>query len=168
MTDEKEVLEEETTEEVSESKKSEVEEKVKKQIEAKEAKREKLGIYRISEYLKEEHKWEIWLFLAVSIITLLLGCLILNGALAIRSDFPVLGQYSSLFGWILVVVSALGLLYALYPFFKPAFPEFKKITWLKVPEFIGNVIRAFVFMLVFIALFILYDYFMTSVLKLIF
>ena len=53
-------------------------------------------------------------------------------------------------------------------FFKGVKSEFKKITWLKVPEFIGNVIRVFVFMLVFIALFILYDYFMTSVLKLIF
>ena len=139
-----------------------------KQIEKKQQKEASLGVYRIGEYLKEEHQWENWLFLGISIVTLLLGCLMLNGALQVRSDFPVIGEYPTVFAWILVVLASLGLLYALYPFLKPAFPELKKITWLTWPKFLGNLARTFIFMLVFVGLLYLYDAFMSEIFVLIF
>ena len=150
------------------STKSEVETKIKKQIEKKQEKQERLGIDRIGAYLKEEHKWENYVFLIVSVIVLVLGMLILNGALVVKDDFPLIGGHSTPFGWTLVGIAALGTLYGLYPFFKPAFPEFKKITWLTVPKFIANTIRVFVFMAIFIALFILYDMFIANIYVLIF
>jgi preprotein translocase subunit SecE len=159
---------EETKKEKKNSTKSEVENKIKKQIEKKQEKQERLGIYRIGAYLKEEHKWENYVFLIVSVIVLVLGMLILNGALVVRDNFPLIGGHSTAFGWTLVGVAALGTLYGLYPFFKPAFPEFKKITWLTVPKFIANTIRVFVFMAIFIALFILYDMFIANIYVLIF
>ena len=94
--------------------------------------------------------------------------LILNGALVVKDDFPLIGGHSTPFGWTLVGIAALGTLYGLYPFFKPAFPEFKKITWLTIPKFIANTIRVFVFMAVFISLFILYDMFIANIYVLIF
>ncbi len=148
--------------------KSDVEEKIRKQIEKKQEKKERMGFYRIGEYLKEEHKWENWLFLGVSIIVLLLGLLILNGSLVVREDFPLIGANPTLFAGILVGIAGLGILYALYPFFKPAFPEFKKITWLTLPKFAANTIRVFLFLIIFTGLFILYDTLMAELFMLIF
>ena len=148
--------------------KKDVEKKIRKQIEKKQEKKERMGIYRIGEYLKEEHKWENWVFLVVSIIVLLLGLLILNGSLIVRDNFPLIGANPTLFAWILVGVASLGIIYALYPFFKPAFPEFKKITWPTLGKFIGDSIRVFLFIGIFVLLFILYDSLITGVLRLIF
>ena len=167
-TDSVEETQPELKKEKKSSTKSEVETKIKKQIEKKQEKQERLGIYRIGAYLKEEHKWENYVFLIVSVTVLVLGMLILNGALVVKDDFPLIGGHSTPFGWTLVGIAALGTLYGLYPFFKPAFPEFKKITWLTIPKFIANTIRVFVFMAVFISLFILYDMFIANIYVLIF
>jgi preprotein translocase subunit SecE len=148
--------------------KSDVEEKIRKQIEKKQEKKERMGFYRIGEYLKEEHKWESYLFIVIALITLLLGCLILNGSLEVKNSFPLIGNHPTLFAWILVGLSSLGLLYAVWPFFKPAFPEFKKITWLTWPKFLGNLARTFIFMLIFVGLLYLYDAFMSEIFVLIF
>ena len=160
-------VEEDNVEEAPKSNKDLVEAKIRKQIEKKQQKEASLGVYRITEDLKEEHQWENWLFLGVSIITLLLGCLMLNGALQVRKDFPVIGEYPQVFAWILIVLASLGLLYALYPFLKPAFPELKKITWLAWPKFLGNAIRTFVFIIILTLLFMLYDVFIAELLGLI-
>lgn len=161
---------EEVKEEVKEENKNartEVEAKIRKQIEKKQEKEANLGVYRIAEYLKEEHEWENWLFLAISIITLVLGCLMLNGALQVKSDFPLVGEHPTVFAWVLVGLAAVGLLYALYPFLKPAFPEIKKITWLSGSKFLGNAIRTFVFIIILTLLFMLYDVFIAELLDLI-
>mgnify|MGYP004638976879 CR=1 FL=1 len=143
--------------------KDEVAKKIKKQIEKKREKEE--GHSRILEYLATEHKWENYLFLVVSIITLMLGILILTDVLVVKENFPLIGKYPDVFAWILVAVAGLGVLYALYPFFKPAFPEFKKITWLKPMKFLGDAIRVFLFLFIFVALFLLYDAFITQIIS---
>lgn len=142
--------------------KAEVEKKIKKQIEKSKEKFE--GKSRIMEYLKTEHKWENYLFLAVSVITLLLGVLMLTDALVVKEDFPLIGNYPDVFAWILVVIAGIGVVYALYPFFKPAFPEFKKVTWLTWPKFLENAVRVFLFLIIFTLLFLLYDSFITQIL----
>ena len=169
---EKETLEEAEVKEVKEdkqeaSKKDQVEKKIRKQIEKKQEKEAHGGISRIGEYLKEEHKWESYLFIVIALITLLLGCLILNGALIVKDDFPLIGEHPKVFAWILIGLATVALIYALYPFYKPCFPEFRKISWLKGKDFLRNIIRTFVFILVLTALFILYDNFLVGLLKLI-
>ncbi len=142
--------------------KEEVQEKVEKQIKKNKAKFE--GKSRIMEYLKTEHKWENYLFLAVSVITLLIGVLMLTGALVVKNNFPVIGDFPDVFAWILVVLASIGTIYALYPFFKPAFPEIKKISWLPWLKFVGNSVRVFLFLIIFALLFLLYDSFITQIL----
>ena len=168
--EEEEVKEEAVVEEEQKevgSSKNEVEAKIRKQIEKKQEKDTNFGINRILEYIKEEHQWENWLFLFISIVTLVIGGLLLTEALKIRSDFPIFGDHPLVLTWILIGAGALGLLYALYPFLKPAFPEIKKISWLTMPKFLGNVIRTFVFIGVFTGLFILYNYFCSEIFALI-
>ncbi len=151
----------ETVEEKKAPVRNEVKAKIEKQIQKKHAKME--GKSRIAEYLKEEHKWENWLFLVVSTITLLLGVLILTDVLVVKDTIPVIGDYPTVFAWVLVVLSGVGLLYALWPFFKPAFPEFKKVTWTKGLKFVGNIVRVFLYILIFAGLFLLYDAFIQEI-----
>lgn len=161
------VVEQTQEEKILESKtKEDVEKKIKKQIEKSKEKFE--GKSRILEYLKTEHKWENYLFVVVSLVTLLLGILMLTGALVVKEDFPLIGSYPDVFAWILVIVAGIGVVYAIYPFFKPAFPEFKKISWLSWTKFLGNAVRVFLFLIIFALLFLLYDSFITQILARIF
>jgi len=162
MEENKELEVTESVVEEKESTKDKVEKKLQKQIQKSREKRE--GRSRILEYLSTEHKWENYLFLVISIVTLVLGALILTGALAVKDTFPVIGEHPKVFAWVLIVISALGVLYACYPFFKPAFPEFKKISWLPGRKFLGNSLRVFIFLTIFALLFLLYDAFITQLL----
>lgn len=119
---------------------------------------------KLMEILSKDYRWESYLFFAISLLVLLLGVLILTGALTINSDAWLVGSFPTTFAWILVVIGALTLIYAVYPFFKPAFPEIKKISWLKGRKYFGNVVRVFAFIIVFALLFLLYDMFITEIL----
>ena len=137
--------------------KDRVQEKIEKELEKKRERSE--GKSRIMEYLRTEHQWENYLFLIVSVVTLVLGFLIVDGTLVIKESFPLIGKHPKIFSWSLVIISFFGLIYALYPFFKPAFPEFKKINWLPWEKFLGNTIRVFLFLIIFTLLFLLYNKF---------
>jgi preprotein translocase subunit SecE len=163
-----EVLETKTEEASGEEIREEVEKKIRKEIEKKQEKQEAMGFYRIAEYLKTEHKWENYLFVFMSLVVMVLGGMILAGSLVVKDSFPLIGSHPKVFAWILMGVAFLALLYALYPFFKPAFPEFRKITWLTFPKFVGDAIRVFLFIAIFVLLFILYDSLITGILRLIF
>ncbi len=155
----------ETEEPAKKSESEKVEEKLRKQIEKKQEQRDKMGgTARIIEYLKTEHKWENYVFILVAALTLVLGGLMLTGFLTPNDNIPFIKDNAFLFSVGLTVVGLGGLIYALYPFFKPAFPEFKKITWLSLPKFVGNAIRVFIFLIVFALLFELYESFITSIL----
>ncbi len=123
---------------------------------------------RIWQYLKETHKWENYVFLIFSVLVLVLGCLILTGTLTVRSDFWLIGDHPTVFGWVLVSLGGLFTIYGLYPFFKPALPEFKKVTWLTFGKWAANSIRVLLFLVIFALLFLLYDAFITQILARIF
>lgn len=123
---------------------------------------------RILEYLKESHKWENYVFLAFSVIVLILGCLILTGTLVVKENFWLIGDHPKVFAWVLIVISVLFTIYALVPFFKPAVPEFKKVTWLPFRKFVANSFRVLLFITIFALLFFMYDAFITQILSRIF
>ena len=119
---------------------------------------------RIWQYLKETHKWENYVFLFFSVVVLALGLLILTGALNVKEDAWLIGDYPKVFAWILVGLSGVFTLYGLYPFFKPAFPEIKKVSWLTFGKFVSNAVRVLLFLAIFTLLFLLYDAFISLLL----
>lgn len=123
---------------------------------------------RIMQYLKETHKWENYVFLLFSALVLMLGCLILTGTLTVKQNFWLIGEHPTVFAWVLVVVGILFTIYALFPFFKPALPEIKKVSWLTFGKWLGNSIRVLLFITIFALLFLLYDAFITQILAVIF
>lgn len=119
---------------------------------------------RIWQYLKETHKWENYVFLFFSVVVLLLGLLILTGALTIKESAWLIGDYPKLFAWILVGLAGVFTLYGLFPFFKPALPEIKKVSWLTFGKFVANSVRVLLFLVIFALLFLLYDAFISLLL----
>ena len=144
-----------------------IEEKVVTKIKEKKDKEENKPS-RIWNYIKEEHKWETYVMLFLSVFTIILGVFILKGTLTVREDAWLIGKIATPFAWGLVIVGAAGALYSLWPLYKPAFPEFKKITWLTGSKLVGNIIRVFLFIIIFTMLFLLYDSFISQVLSRIF
>lgn len=119
---------------------------------------------RIWQYLKETHKWENYVFLFFSVVVLVLGLLILTGTLNVKEDAWLIGSYPKVFAWILVGLAGVFTLYGLYPFFKPAIPELKKVSWLTLGKFVANSIRVLLFLVILTLLFLLYDAFISLLL----
>ncbi len=119
---------------------------------------------KLLEILGKDYKWESYVFFFISLVVLMLGVLILTNTITISEDAFLIGPISNIFAWIMVAFGALALIYAVYPFFKPAVPEIKKVTWLKGRKYFGNVVRVFIFIIVLALLFLLYDMFITEVL----
>ena len=122
---------------------------------------------RILEYLASEHVWENYLLLVLSLFALILGVLILNNTLTVNDSFPLIGDFPTLFAWFLVGAASLALILSLYPFFKPTWPEFKKITWPNKRLFGGNSIRVYMFLIMLTLLFLLYDAFISKLIGMI-
>lgn len=123
---------------------------------------------RILQYLKETHKWENYVFLAASVVVLIIGCLILGGTLVVKENTWLIGSRPKVFAWVLVGIATVFTIYGLAPFYKPAVPELKKVAWLPFRKFVGNACRVLLFLLIFTSLFLLYDAFITQILARIF
>lgn len=119
---------------------------------------------KLLEILKKDYRWENYVFFVIALIVILLGVLILNGTLTISGSAPIIGSIPNIFAWIMVVFGALALIYAVWPFFKPAFPEIKRITWLKGKKYFADVVRVFIFIIILALLLLLYQAFITEIL----
>ena len=122
---------------------------------------------KLMEILRKDYRWENYLFFTIALVVLLLGVLILNNTLVINEDDFLIGPIADIFAWLMVAFGGLALIYAVYPFFKPAFPEIKRITWLKGKKYFANVIRVFIFIIVLALLLLLFQAFITEILAII-
>ena len=120
---------------------------------------------RILEYLKSEHKWENYVLLVLSFMALILGCLIINGTLQVSEEFPLIGNFPRIFAWVLIGLSVLAIALSVWPFFKPAFPELKKVSWPKGRQFAADTARVFIFLLILVFILLLFDAFISRLIK---
>ena len=117
---------------------------------------------KLIEVLTKEYRWE----------NLLLGMLaVVSGALAVSiivgvswlippdASFPLIGGDNFyIFAWILLVISVFGLLLVIYPFFLPAIPEIRKITWPTKKKFVDNSVRVVIFLVILTGFLLLFDF----------
>ncbi len=120
---------------------------------------------RLMEILGKDYKWESYLFIFLSIVLIILGTFILNGTLQVKNSVPVIGAYPTPFAVILIILGVLSLGYALYPFFKLAFPELKKVKWPTWSKFLSDTCKTFIFMITFTLLFLMFDVIISELLK---
>ena len=119
---------------------------------------------KIKEILTTEYKWETYLLGALSIIAIALGLLIFTDVLTVNSDTPVIGNYPTLFAWIITIVGVVGFILFAIPLFKPAAPEFKKLTFPTFGKFVADATRVFIFIIVIALVFLLYESFIGALL----
>ena len=125
-------------------------------------KQDQLKSSKLREIFSTEYKWETYLIGFLSIVALALSLLMLTKVLTIKEDTPIIGSIPLLFEILLLVLSVAGLLLFAIPFFRPALPEVKKLSFPTFRVFIANTTRVFIFLIVIVLLFLLYEAFITA------
>ncbi|MBN2268241.1 MAG: preprotein translocase subunit SecE [Acholeplasmataceae bacterium] len=116
---------------------------------------------KLIEVLTTEYKWENLLLGILATLSGALSLMIISGStlLQINENFPILGQGNNgiIFAWVLFSISLFGLILVVYPFFIPAIPELKKITWPTWPKFMDHAARVLIFLFILTGMLLLYD-----------
>ena len=87
-----------------------------------------------------------------------LGALIVSGTLEIDEKYFLVGLYKGkLFAWILIGLAAISLLFVIIPFYRPSMTEIKHLKTLTRAEFLVNVARTMIFILLMVAFFFVCD-----------
>ena len=112
---------------------------------------------KLLEVLSQDYRAENVLLALIAIVAMAFSVMILSSTLNVKDDYPLLGAYPKVFASILLVISTLGLLVVLWPFYQPSLGEFKKITWAKPHELYEDLFRVFVFMIFFVFILLFFD-----------
>jgi preprotein translocase subunit SecE len=119
---------------------------------------------RIGKVMATEYKWETYLLGVLSVFALALGLLMVSGTLTIKEDTPIIGAQPVIFEVMILVLGVVGLILFAIPFFRPAREEFKLLSFPNGKTFLANSVRVFIFLLVLVSLFLLYEFFISALL----
>ena len=112
---------------------------------------------KLLEVLSQDYKAENIFLAFIAIIAIAFSIMILSGTLNVKDNYPLLGAYPKVFAIILLVISTLGLLVVIWPFYQPSLGEIRKITWAKPHELYEDLFRVFVFMIFFVFILLFFD-----------
>lgn len=112
---------------------------------------------KLLEVLSQDYRAENVLLALIAVIAMAFSVMILSNTLNVKDNYPILGAYPKVFAIILLVISTLGLLVVIWPFYEPSFGEFKKITWAKPKELYEDLFRVIVFMIFFVFILLFFD-----------
>lgn len=104
---------------------------------------------KLVELLTTEYKGESLILGILATITAALAIMIIGRVQGfhIPEDFPILGGSPNdmIFAWSVLVIAILGLALVIYPFFLPAFPELRKVSWPTFVLYLDNAIRVIIY-----------------------
>ncbi|MDD3171916.1 MAG: preprotein translocase subunit SecE [Bacilli bacterium] len=113
----------------------------------------------------KEYKYEGIILLTLSLIALVLGTMVLIGetssgssGLVINEDVFLIGDYPEAFAWILIILGAVSLILAAWPFYKPSISEVKRVSWPNRGDLFKNTAIVFAFILILSLFFIFSDW----------
>ena len=107
-------------------------------------------------FLSKDYKYENLVIAIFALIAIVLGALIITKAIVIDENFFLLGSYPMVVAWVLI----------LWPFYKPSFDETKHIKGLKRSEFLVNIARVIMFIIILAFFFFLCDLALDSFMQL--
>ncbi len=117
---------------------------------------------KLLEVLTTEYKWENLLLGILATLSAALALMIISGNVLLQIDpnFPILGQGNNglIFAWVLFAISMFGLILVIYPFFIPALPELKKISWPSFPKFLDHAVRVLIFLVILTGFILLFNF----------
>jgi preprotein translocase subunit SecE len=109
---------------------------------------------RLVEAFTRDYKYEGLLLLILSIISIVIGVYFLGNPPAIND---LLGIPVKVVFWLLIVLGGVSLLLSIWPYYKPSIYEVRRITWPTKKEMLENSISTFIFVLIFVAFFLVVD-----------
>lgn len=112
---------------------------------------------KLLEVLSQDYRAENIFLALIAIIAMAFSVMILSGSLNVKDNYPLLGSYPKVFAIILLVISTLGLLVVLWPFYEPSFGEVKKLTWATPKELYEDLFRVIVFMIFLVFVLFFFD-----------
>lgn len=122
--------------------------------------------------LAKEYKYEGLILLFLGIVVTVLGSLILVGVstegsqgLVVNENFYFIGEYPTLFAWILIIFGVTAILTAIYPYYIPSIKEMKRVSWPNKKTMFTNSITVLMFVLILSLLFLGYDAILNQVVK---
>lgn len=126
---------------------------------------------KLKQVLTTEYRFENLFLGILATLSAAIALIIIidKGPLSISPSFPILGErrYALIFSWILLGISLLGIGLVVYPFFLPAIPELRKITWATKAQFIDHSVRVIIFVAFFTLVVLFFDLLSVEILKLI-
>lgn len=139
----------------------------------KEIKKEKKEKKSLLAIVAKEYKWEGLVLLILSLISIILGVMIIIGAnsegtegLIVNEDFYFIGQYPKAFAWILITLGGVSFILAVWPYIKPSIGEVKRVSWPTKKVMLENTAVTFAFIIIIALLFIGYDALLNQVVRL--
>ena len=122
---------------------------------------------RAMDVLLKEHKWENLILAILSIFAIELGVLILSGTyLVIPENAFLIGDYPTVFSWILVGLGAVSLILSVSSFYVPSLAEIKHLTPERKNAFFWNVVKVFAFSVIVVAFLFVCDWAINLVIEL--
>ena len=123
---------------------------------------------KLMDILTTEYRFESLLLAILTIVTASVGVLILDGTLAI-TNFPIISQSPNniIFAWAVIIISILGLSLVVYPFFLPAIPELKRITWATRKKLVDYTIRVLIFTTILTIIILTYDIIIVNIIRMV-
>ena len=132
--------------------------KAQKRAEAKAQRAEDEKPHRILDFLAKEYRGENAVMLFLALFAIVLGALIVSGTLEIDEKYFLVGLYKGkLFAWILIGLAAISLLFVIIPIYRPSMSEIKHLKTPTKAEFLVNVARTMIFILLMVAFFFVCD-----------
>ena len=95
--------------------------------------------------------------LVLALFAITLGVLIVTEVLKIENVFLLDIFQGKLFAWILIGLAAISLVLVFIPFYRPSLSEIKNLSGLSKSQFLLNVARTFIFIVVLIAFMLVCD-----------
>ena len=105
--------------------------------------------HRILNFLSKEYKGENIIMLVLALFAITIGVLIVNGTLAIDKSYFLVGiGGGKLVAWILIGLAVISLLFVFIPIYRPSVSEIKHLSGLSKSQFLLNVARTLIFIIV--------------------
>lgn len=122
---------------------------------------------KLIEILTKEYKWENIFLGILALVAAVIAVMIINKTLTIDSTFPLLGKGNNaiIFASFLLIISLVGLVLVLIPFFIPSFSEVRKISWPRWSKFLENSLQTVIFVTILTLTLLLFDYVIVSIIE---
>jgi len=121
---------------------------------------------KVWDILSKEYKYESLFLILISIVIMVVSAFLMNGTLAVRSDFPILGDFPLVSAIIFMIAGFIGLVVGSWPIFKPSFKEVRRLSSPSKKTYGDHTVKVFSFILGLTVIFIIYDSAITAFFKL--